>query len=123
MQLYLSQSINEILVIIVQNKMLKVGTNSVSKMIIFPQKPSLDTALCSLEIKENRVINIRYSPAEYECKTYNAAKILTAIGASIDNTKPLTMACGINSLPQACLTMGKVTSMAVAPAEEIAERG
>ena len=49
--------------------------------------------------------------------------MLTAIGASTDRTKPLTIACGIKSLPQACFTMGNVTSIAVAPAEEIADRG
>ena len=45
------------------------------------------------------------------------------MGASIESIKPLTMACGINSFPHDCFTIGKVTSMAVAPAEEMAERG
>ena len=54
---------------------------------------------------------------------YNAANTLTAIGASTERTKPLTIACGMKSLPQACLTIGSVTSIAVAPADEIAERG
>ncbi len=36
------------------------------KIMIFPKKPSLDTALCQLEIKDNRVIHIQYSPADNE---------------------------------------------------------
>ncbi|MFC2998033.1 hypothetical protein ACFODO_22825 [Acinetobacter sichuanensis] len=65
-QSHLRQSMNEILMIIAQHEMLKVYKHTANKMIIFPKKPSLDTALCQLEIKENRVINIRYSLAEYE---------------------------------------------------------
>ena len=45
------------------------------------------------------------------------------MGASTESIKPLTMACGINSFPHDCFTIGKVTSIAVAPAEEMAERG
>lgn len=65
-QSHLGQTVNEISAMIAKSDKLTIDKNSASKIIIFPQKPSLDTSLCQLEIKENKVINIHYAPADHE---------------------------------------------------------
>nr|WP_315277258.1 hypothetical protein [uncultured Acinetobacter sp.] len=65
-QSHLGQTVNEISAMIAKSDKLTIDKNSASKIIIFPQKPSLDTSLCQLEIKENKVINIHYPPADHE---------------------------------------------------------
>lgn len=65
-QSHLGQTVNEISAMIAKSDKLTIHKNSASKIIIFPQKPSLDTSLCLLEMKENKVINIHYVPADHE---------------------------------------------------------
>lgn len=73
-QSHLGRSVNEISAIVAQNKMLKIpnflnkGNQPISEIIVFPKKPSFDSAICQLEIKNNKVINIGYAPAEAENK-------------------------------------------------------
>ena len=65
-QSHLGQTVNEISAMIAKSDKLTIDKISASKIIIFPQKTSLDTSLCQLEIKENKVINIHYAPADHE---------------------------------------------------------